>query len=133
MTQNEEILNKLCNGEISIEDASRILKLTNKEIERLLDDFIWIPSSEKLVEFCDQEKELISKFMSLSEQNSIISTAQYRMSYVTPKLSFEEPITFFSPTIRSTPQIPSAISSYNLNTSGGRDYSLEAYEQPYFQ
>lgn len=129
MTQNEEILNKLCNGEISIEEASRVLGLTNNEIEKLLDNFTWIPSSEKLVEFCNQEKELISKFMEMSEQNTIVSTAQYTMTYVIPKMSFERPLTFLSPIIESIPQVPSPVSSFRLESSGSENYSFEASEQ----
>ena len=46
VSKQKLVFDSLCEGELSFEEASKILNLSVSAIENLLDDFSWLPSNE---------------------------------------------------------------------------------------
>lgn len=55
--KTESILKKLCRSEISIEEASKMLNISEEDVWDLLDGFDYCPSGEEVVRACEIEEE----------------------------------------------------------------------------
>jgi hypothetical protein len=55
--EERKVLKSLCDGDISFIEAAKALSKTETEIEKLLDDFDWLPSPERLVELSKYSQE----------------------------------------------------------------------------
>jgi hypothetical protein len=65
----KDVLNQLCNGEITFKEAKRELNISDKELEFKLDHFTWIPSGERLKELCQSEIESIKYIDKICKKN----------------------------------------------------------------
>ncbi|KYK35210.1 MAG: hypothetical protein HXS48_08065 [Theionarchaea archaeon] len=55
--ETETILKRLCRSEISIEEASKMLNVSEDDVWDLLDQFDYCPSGEEVVRACEIEEE----------------------------------------------------------------------------
>ncbi len=55
--ETEAILKRLCRSEISIEEASKMLNVSEDDVWDLLDQFDYCPSGEEVVRACEIEEE----------------------------------------------------------------------------
>lgn len=88
--KKREVLNSLCNGDITFSEAALLLEVSKAEIEEMLDNYKWIPSSDKIIEFCDIERETLSYIKEISQP--II----FRLSHLGSKYLYEQ-IQFVGP------------------------------------
>lgn len=51
--KEKDVLNSLCNGDISFTEAVTLLEISEEKIEELLGKHVWTPSPEKLSELRD--------------------------------------------------------------------------------
>lgn len=58
--KERKVLNSLCNGDISFSEAALELEVSKEDIEDMMDNYMWMPSSDKIIEFCDLERETLS-------------------------------------------------------------------------
>lgn len=65
--KERDVLHSLCNGDITFSDASSQLGVSKERIEEMLEDYSWIPSSERLAELCQIEMETISYIREISQ------------------------------------------------------------------
>ena len=82
--KEREVLNSLCNGDITFSEAALLLEVSKAEIEDMLDHYKWIPSSDKIIEFCDIERETLSYIKEISQP--II----FRLSHLGSKHLYEQ-------------------------------------------
>ncbi len=58
--KERKVLNSLCNGDMSFSEAALELEVSKEDIEDMMDNYTWMPSSDKIIEFCDLERETLS-------------------------------------------------------------------------
>lgn len=58
--KEREVLNSLCNGDMTFGEASDILGVPKEKIEEMLEDYSWVPSSGRLAELCEIEMETLT-------------------------------------------------------------------------
>ncbi len=58
--KEKDILHSLCNGDITFKEAADQLRVPEKKIGEMLDDYNWLPSPEKLAELHETEMETLS-------------------------------------------------------------------------
>lgn len=66
--KERDVLQYLCDGEITFSEAADKLGITEKEIEEMLDDYSWLPSPEKLAELNETEIETLLYIREISQQ-----------------------------------------------------------------
>ena len=69
--KERDVLHLLCNGDITFSEASGMLSVSKEEVEEMLDNFNWIPSSDRIVELCEVEKETLSYIKHISQPISL--------------------------------------------------------------
>lgn len=69
--KEKDVLHLLCNGDITFSEASGMLGVSKEEVEEMLDHFNWIPSSDRIVELCEVEKETLSYIKDISQPISL--------------------------------------------------------------
>lgn len=57
--KKDRVLYTLCNGDITFSEASEKLGVSKEKIEEMLDDYSWVPQSERLAELVEMEKKTI--------------------------------------------------------------------------
>ena len=107
--KEREVLNSLCNGDITFSEAAIELEVSKEDIEDMLDDYRWMPSSDKIIEFCDLERETLSFIRELSQpiifkSSDIQSNQIYEQMQFTGSLSAHIPNIGYSIPIMPTRQ-----------------------------
>jgi hypothetical protein len=60
MAEQAEVLQLLCDGVITIEEAAGRLGVSEDRVEELLDGFTWMPSSDRMRELCEAERRTLA-------------------------------------------------------------------------
>lgn len=59
-SDERSILTSLCEGKISFSDAANMLNVSKEIVEEMLESFKWMPSSTRITELCDSERQTLS-------------------------------------------------------------------------
>lgn len=85
MNENErEVLDTLCNGDITFSEASEKLGVSKEKIEEMLEDYSWVPSSERLSKLVEMEMETLSYIKEISQP------VRFRVLDTQSELRFEQ-------------------------------------------
>jgi|GEM_PF-3031014 len=67
MNENEQkVLYALCNGDITFSEASEKLGVSKEKIEEMLENYSWVPPSERLAELVEIEMKTILHIREIS-------------------------------------------------------------------
>jgi len=66
-SDERSILVSLCEGKITFSEAAKILEVSKKRVEEMLESFNWIPSSARIAELRETEREVLSHIEKESE------------------------------------------------------------------
>ena len=104
--KKREVLNSLCNGDITFSDAALELKVSKEDIEDMLDNYVWMPSSDKIVEFCDIERETLSFIREIS-QPIILKVSNLQSNLLYEQMQFTGSLSAHIPNIEiPIPTVP---------------------------
>lgn len=104
--KEREVLNSLCNGDITFSEAALELEVSKEDIEDMMDNYMWMPSSDKIVEFCDIERETLSFIREIS-QPIIFKVSNVQSNLLSEQMQFTGSLSTHVPNIElSIPIVP---------------------------
>ena len=120
--KEREVLNSLCNGDITFSDAALELDVSKEDIEDMLDNYVWMPSSDKIVEFCDIERETLSFIREIS-QPIILKVSNLQSNLLYEQMQFTGSLSAHIPNIElSIPIVPPQQEDVIYTNYEGMDY-----------
>lgn len=76
--KERKVLYSLCNGDISFTEAAELLGMSKEKIKKMLENYTWTPSSEKMSELHETEMETLLYIKEITMVKNGISQTQIK-------------------------------------------------------
>lgn len=88
-SDERSVLASLCEGKITFSEAANMLNISKERVEEMLESFKWMPSSTRIAELCDSEREALSN-ISKESVPTIYRSPTFKYNY--KSIEFGKPI-----------------------------------------